>query len=95
MPPRTAYSPVSRTVPVRRKPLVSSQLTSWVVSTTLPGAAEKVSAAIRDRGGTRWTRALTVVERIRGLSSEVLERASRARVVMRCAVIAAFGETRS
>ena len=49
MPPRTAYSPVSRTVPVRRKPLISSQATSWSVSTTLPGAAEKVSRAIRAR----------------------------------------------
>ena len=53
MPPRTAYSPVSRTVPVRRKPLASSQPISWVVSTTLPGAAEKVSAAMRAFGGTR------------------------------------------
>ena len=47
------------------------------------------------RGGTRCTRAFTVVERMRGLSSEVLERASRASVVMRCAVMAALGETRS
>ena len=36
-----------------------------------PGAAEKVSAAIRARGGTRWTSALTVVERMRGRASEV------------------------
>ena len=41
MPPRTAYSPVSRTVPVRRKPLISSQATSASVATMLPGAAEK------------------------------------------------------
>ena len=43
MPPRTAYSPVSRTVPVRRKPFDSSQAISNVVSTTFPGAAENVS----------------------------------------------------
>ena len=73
MPPRTAYSPVSRTVPVRRKPLISSQRDrAGSVSTTLPGAAEKVSAAMRARGGTRCTSALTVVERMRGLSSDVL-----------------------
>ena len=53
MPPRTAYSPVSRTVPVRRKPLISSQPTSESVATAFPGAAEKVSAAMRARGGTR------------------------------------------
>ena len=62
---------------------------------TLPGAAEKVSDAILARGGTRWTRALTVVDRMRGRPSAPRERASRASVVMRCAVIAAFGETRS
>ncbi len=41
MPPRTAYSPASRTVPVRTKPLISSQATSASMSTMLPGAAEK------------------------------------------------------
>jgi hypothetical protein len=68
---------------------------SWLVSTTLPGAAEKVSAATRDLGGTRWTTAFTVVDRRRGLSCDVLERASRASVIIRSAAMAAFGDTRS
>jgi hypothetical protein len=38
---------------------------------------------------------LTVVERRRGRSADERERVSRARVVMRCAVTAAFGEMRS
>ena len=63
--------------------------------TMLPGAAEKLSAATRARGGTRCRTALTVVERRRGRSAEERERVSRASVVMRCAVTAAFGETRS
>ena len=44
-PPRCAYSPVSRTVLARRKPLASSQRASSSSFTTLPGAAEKLSAA--------------------------------------------------
>ena len=51
MPPRTAYSPVSRTVPVRRKPLVSSQATSWSVSTDVAGRGREGLG--RDAGARR------------------------------------------
>ncbi len=95
MPPRTAYSPVSRTVPVRRKPLASTQATTSSIDTTLPIAAENASLAMWARGGTRCTRALTVVQRIRGVVSDERERVSRDSAVMRCAAMAAFGETRS
>ena len=61
------------------------------ISTTLPGAAENVSAAMRSRGGTRCTAALMVVDRMRGRSSDERERASRASAVMRCAVMPACG----
>ena len=95
MPPRTAYSPVSRTVPVRRKPLISSQATSASVATMLPGAAEKLSFAMRPRGITRCTTAFTVVDRMRGCASDERERVSRDSAVMRCAVTPVFGDTRS
>ena len=95
MPPRTAYSPVSRTVPVRAKPFISSHATSEFMLTALPGAAENVSAATRARGGTRCRMALTVVETRRGRSSEERERVRRANAVMRWAVTAALGEMRS
>ena len=51
------------------------------MATMLPGAAEKLSAATRARGGTRCTSAFTVVDRMRGRSSEVRVRASRASTV--------------
>ena len=63
----------------RAKPLLSSQATRPSMSTTLPGAAEKLRAAISSRGGTRWGSAFTVVERMRGRSSAVRERARRER----------------
>ena len=95
MPPRTAYSPVSRTVPVRRKPLASTQATTSSIATTLPIAAENASLAMWARGGTRCTRALTVVQRMRGLSSAERVRARRASAVIRAAATAVVGETRS
>ena len=95
MPPRTAYSPVSCTVPERRKPLPSSQATRSSVATELPGAAEKLSAATAALGGTRWVMALIVVERMRGRSDEDFDRANRDSTVMRRASMAAWGETRS
>ena len=95
MPPRTAYSPVSRTVPVRRKPLASTQATTLSIETTLPIATEKVSTAMRVIGGTRWIRALTVVQRMRGRSSAERVRARRAKAVIRAAAVAVVGETRS
>ena len=65
------------------------------MSMTLPGAAENVSFATFASGGTRCSTAATVVERMRGRSSEERERASRASAVIRRATIAALGETRS
>jgi hypothetical protein len=65
------------------------------IGTTLPIAAEKVSTATRDRGGTRCTKALTVVQRMRGFSSDERERVSRDSAVMRWAAMAPFGDTRS
>ena len=95
MPPRTAYSPVSRTLDALAKPLVSSQFTSASRSTILPGAAENVPAAILLRAATRWIRALTVVERMRGRANAERERARRESTTMRRAEIAASGDTRS
>ena len=65
------------------------------VFTTVPGAAANVSAATLRSGATRCTRALTVVQRMRGFYSEPPERASRDSAVMRRAVTAALGDTRS
>ena len=95
MPPRWAYSPVSRTVEERRKPLVSSQRTRSFILTELPGAAEKLSLAIHLRGATRCTRPLTVTQRMRGLSVEERARARRDSTVMRREATAPLGETRS
>ena len=95
IPPRCAYSPGSRTVLERRKPFVASHCVSKSISTTFPGAAEKVSAAILARGGTRWSRQSTVVAITRGCWADDFERASRASAVMRREAIAALGETRS
>ena len=46
MPPRTAYSPASRTVETREKPLISSQRIDPVHPSTLPGAAENACSPI-------------------------------------------------
>ena len=58
--------------------MVSSQAARSSVDTELPGAAEKLSLATLSRGGTRCRMALTVVDRMRGLSAEDL-RAREAR----------------
>ena len=65
------------------------------MSIALPGAAENVSLATFASGGTRWSSAAMVVDRMRGRSSDERERASRASAVMRRAAIEALGETRS
>ena len=65
------------------------------MSTALPGAAEKVSAATRVIGGTRCSRPLTVTQSTRGFSTDERERARRASTVMRRALIEALGEARS
>jgi hypothetical protein len=75
--------------------LFSSQRTSSFKSTELPGAAEKLSAAVHFSGGTRCRSAFTVVESTRGRSSDERERASRDSTSMRFAEIAALGDTRS
>src|ERR1700749_1621012 len=95
MPPRTAYSPVSRTADARAKPLFSSHSVRLVILTALPGAAEKDSAATFSRGGTRCRTALIVVERISGRPAARPDGGSRDRTVTRRAEIAALGETRS
>ena len=95
MPPRTAYSPVSRTVPERTKPFDSSQATSSSVATELPGTAENESLATAARGGTRCRSAATVVDRMRGRSRDDFERARRDNTVMRRAAMPAEGDTRS
>ena len=66
MPPRTAYSPASRTVEVRVKPLSSSQPTTPSIGSMLPGAADSAWAATSLRAGTRCSAALTVVSRTAG-----------------------------
>ena len=63
--------------------------------TLLPGAAEKAAEATNAFGGTRCVIALTVTTSTRGRSAAPRVKARRARAVMRCAEIAAFGETRS
>ena len=61
MPPRTAYSPGSRTVEARTKPLSSSHSTMPCMPMTLPGATDSACVATKSRAGTRWSAALTVV----------------------------------
>ena len=75
--------------------MASTQAVTVSIGTTLPIAAEKVSTAIFSRGGTLWIKALTVVQRMRGCSSDERERESRDSAVIRWAAMAAFGETRS
>jgi hypothetical protein len=94
MPPRMAYSPASRTVEARMKPLSSSHSVIPDMAMTLPGAAASDWRDRISRGGTRWSMALTVASRIAGRSRPLM-RASRASVVMRCATTPACGDTRS
>ena len=63
--------------------------------TLLPGAAEKAADATNAFGGRRCVIALTVATSTRGRSIAPRVSASRASAVMRCAAIAALGETRS
>ena len=65
------------------------------MSMALPGAAENVSWATLANGGTFCSTAATVVERMRGRSSDERARASLASAVMRRAEIEALGDTRS
>ncbi len=94
MPPRTAYSPGSRTVEARVKPLSSSHSITPAMPSTLPGATDSACVATNSRAGTRCSAALTVVSSTEGLSRPVT-RASRDSAVMRCATTPACGETRS
>ena len=94
MPPRTAYSPASRTVGVRRKPLASSQRTTLSMAICPPAAADQTSLSIQVRAGSRCTTALAVVSTTRG-RSEASAETRRASAAMRRAWTAGFGDTRS
>ncbi len=94
MPPRTAYSPGSRTVEARVKPLSSSQVTMLAMPMTLPGATDSAWVATKSRAGTRCSAAFTVVSSTDGLSRP-FTRARRDSAVMRCATTDALGDTRS
>ena len=92
MPPRTAKSPGSTTVPVREKPFSPRKVMSASVSTLRPGLAENTALAMTSRVGTRWSAALTVVSR---MSGDGRCEARPARVASLPATISATGETRS
>ena len=92
MPPRTAYSPTSRTVAVRSKAFVSSHFVSRSMATTLPAAAPQVRAATVSRSGTRWMMALAVVKTTRGPFCGCSRSCS---ALIRAAEISELGETRS
>jgi len=77
------------------KPLASSQRANSSSFTTLPGAAEKLSAETSFLDGTRCSKQSAVVVTTRGRSAEDLARARRDSAVMRRAATAACGETRS
>jgi len=94
MPPRTAYSPGSRTVEARVKPFSSNHWITPAMPSTLPGATDSAWVATKSRAGTRWSAALTVVSSTEGLSRPVT-RARRESVIMRCATTDALGDTRS
>ena len=79
MPPRTAYSPGSRTVEARVKPLSSSHSTMPAMPVTLPGATESACVATKSRAGTRCSAALTVVSSTDGLSRPFHARQPRQR----------------
>ena len=93
MPPRTAYSPGSRTVEARVKPLSSSHSITPCMPSTLPGATDKACVATQSRPGTRCSVALPVVSSTEGGRGP--SRVSRDSAVMRCATTLALGETRS
>ena len=94
MPPRTAKSPGSTTVPVREKPFCCRKASNSSISARgCPGAAVKVAAAIALRGGTRCNTALTVVSTMRGPAGCRLS--SRDSVASRRATTVGAGDTRS
>ena len=78
MPPRTAYSPTSRTVAVRSKPFASSQRVSCSIGIDV--ARGDRHRALRDAplSGTRWTMALAVVKTTRGPLCGSKQRVQRA-----------------
>ena len=78
MPPRTAYSPTSRTVAVRSKPFVCSQRAKPSIGTTLPALAKRTRAATLSRSGTRWTIAFAVVKTTNCFGSGFEQRVERA-----------------
>ena len=92
MPPRTAYSPTSRTVAVRSKPFATSHRVRRSIGITLPGATDITRSATPPLSGTRWTIALAVVKTTR----EPLWGASSAfSALIRSAETSALGDTRS
>ena len=60
-----------------------------------PAPPRSAAEATNAFGGTRCVIALTVATSTRGRSAAPRVKASRASAVMRCAAIAALGETRS
>ncbi|MNL32572.1 hypothetical protein D3C87_1544330 [compost metagenome] len=64
MPPRTAYSPTSRTVATRSKPLRSRRAATSSMRTWLPGRAEKARLSITSCGEILCSAALTVTSTI-------------------------------
>jgi len=76
------------------KPLSSSHSVMPDMASKLPGAAASDWRASVSRGGTRCSTALTVASKIAGRSRPLM-RASRARVIMRCATTPACGDMRS
>ena len=92
MPPRTAYSPVSRTVAVRRKPLPSNHATRSSIATDWPGFACSAASRISSAGGTRWMMAFAVVSTTHG---PLRPAATSLSAETRRAATSAEGETRS
>ena len=95
MPPRTAYSPGSRTVEARVKPLSSSHSITPAIPSTLPGATESACVATKSRAGTRCNAAFTVVSSTDGLSRPVDARQARQRRSCAAPPRRRCGETRS
>ena len=93
VPPRTAYSPGSITVPVRWKPARFSRCTSRFMSMRWPAAMVLSDLRMNSRGGTRCRIALTVVSTTVGLLRAPAT--SLASVAIRVATICAFGPMRS
>ncbi len=94
MPPRTANSPGSITVPVRWKPDASSRAITCSIGSRAPAAMRTAAFLIAESGGTRWSAALTVVSRI-SAGLPPLAWARRAKVAMRRASMSLSGEMRS